>query len=234
MRIMMEEVIRREKAETWERVAQMERKVDHHEFKIQEHDKKFLDLEIAVAALNSRPSMTTSQPGSNSKWYSGSVTTRRETQGGRGDQKSRPSGLLSWARWTLATNRASLSQWCWARDSHRFTARVTVSLEKELKNVITSMIEERTEGLPIKNMAEDGFWPGPGFDKSPSQKARCRLLGDWHNAILAEVLNECGKVHGELTHTRRRGTSTGGGGNHGHLRTRLFKGIGHGVDGRNY
>ena len=33
-----------------------------------------------------------------------------------------------------------------ARDSHRFTARVTVSLEKELKNVITSMIEERTEG----------------------------------------------------------------------------------------
>ena len=42
-------------------------------------------------------------------------------------------------------------------------------------------------------MAEDGIWPGPGFDKSPSQKARCRLLGDWHNAILAEVLNECGK-----------------------------------------
>ena len=59
----MEEVIRREKAETWERVTQVEKKVDHHEFKIQEHGKKFLDLESAVAELKSRPSMIRSQPG---------------------------------------------------------------------------------------------------------------------------------------------------------------------------
>ena len=31
----MDEVIRREKAETWERVAQIEKKVNHHESKIQ-------------------------------------------------------------------------------------------------------------------------------------------------------------------------------------------------------
>ena len=62
MRITMEEVIRREKAETWERVAQIEKKVDHHESKIKEHDKKFLDLESAVAELKSRPSMTKSLP----------------------------------------------------------------------------------------------------------------------------------------------------------------------------
>ena len=58
-----QEVIRREKAETWERVVQIDKKVDHHEFKIQEHDKKFLDLESLVAELKSRPSMTRSQPG---------------------------------------------------------------------------------------------------------------------------------------------------------------------------
>ena len=37
--------------------------MDHHEFKIKEHDKKFLDLESAVAELKSRPSMTRSLPG---------------------------------------------------------------------------------------------------------------------------------------------------------------------------
>ena len=63
MRIVVEEVIRREKAETWEIVAQIEKKVDLHEFKIQEHDKKFLDLKSAVADLKSRPSKTRSQPG---------------------------------------------------------------------------------------------------------------------------------------------------------------------------
>ena len=91
-----------------------------------------------------------------------------------------------------------------ARDTSRFTIRVTPSMVRELKNVITSMIEERTVGLPIKNMVGDIIWPRPGFGKSPSQKARCRLLVDWHKAILAtleqkglkelvEVLNECWK-----------------------------------------
>ena len=59
-----------------------------------------------------------------------------------------------------------------ARDNYRFTIRVTPSMVKELKNVITSMIQERTEGLSIKNMAGDVIWLRPGFDNSPSQKAR--------------------------------------------------------------
>ena len=62
MRVMKEEVIRREKAETWERAALTEKKVDNHEVKVQEHDKKLLDLENAVAELNNRPSMSRSQP----------------------------------------------------------------------------------------------------------------------------------------------------------------------------
>ena len=37
--------------------------VDHHEFKVQEHDKKFLDLESAVAELKSRPYLIRSQLG---------------------------------------------------------------------------------------------------------------------------------------------------------------------------
>ena len=63
MRIMMEEVFRREKAEIWERVALIEKKVDNHEVRIQEHDRKFQDLENAVAELKSRPAAMKSQPG---------------------------------------------------------------------------------------------------------------------------------------------------------------------------
>ena len=52
--------------------------------------------------------------------------------------------------------------------------RVTASMVKELENVMTSTIEERTEGLSIKNMAGDVIWPRPAFDESPSQKVRFR------------------------------------------------------------
>ena len=89
------------------------------------------------------------------------------------------------------------------------------------------MIEERTEGLSIKNMAGNVIWPRPC-----SKKARYRLLGNWHNAILAiveqishndqlEVLKEDWKYTVSLRVVT--GTSE-----------RLFNGTGHGVDGRNY
>ena len=68
------------------------------------------------------------------------------------------------------------------RENYRFTIRVTPSKVRELQNVITSMIEERTEGLSIKNMAGDVAWPRPGCDTSPTQKACCRLLGNWRQA----------------------------------------------------
>ena len=56
--------------------------------------------------LKSRPALTRSQPGEGisdtSTRASGSMDWmgERNTRG-RGDQKSRPSGMLSWTRWTL-------------------------------------------------------------------------------------------------------------------------------------
>ena len=51
----------------------------------------------------------------------------------------------------------------------------------------TSMIEYRTAGLSLKNIAGDVIWPKPAYDLSPSRKARYRLLGDWQKAILTIV-----------------------------------------------
>ena len=163
MRITMEEVIRREKAETWERVAQIEKKVDHHESKIKEHDEKFLDLESEVAELRSRPSMTKSFPA-----------------GKDSETSTRASGSAEWVeqhvafqvcdyeeRSTRGTRRPEIESFrnaivdkvdpCYqsqifepsvlATDNYRFT------MVRELRDVITSMIEERTEGLSIKNIA---------------------------------------------------------------------------------
>ena len=62
MRAMMEEVIRHEKAETWEKVCLIKKKkVDTHEVKIQEHDSKFQDLENAVAVLKNQPTTIKSE-----------------------------------------------------------------------------------------------------------------------------------------------------------------------------
>ena len=58
---------------------------------------------------------------------------------------------------------------------------------KELKNVMTSMMEDRTEGLSVKSMAGETIWPKPTFEQSPTRKARCRLLEDWHKAIASIV-----------------------------------------------
>ena len=65
--------------------------------------------------------------------------------------------------------------------------RVTAQMVKELKDVMTSMMEERTEELSIKNMEGDTFWPKPTFEQSQIRKACYRLLGDWHKAITSIV-----------------------------------------------
>ena len=131
-------------------------------------------------------------------------------------------------RWILATSHESSNQLCW---QERTTGSPYVV--RELKNVITSMSEERTEGLSIKNMAGDFTWPRPGFDTSPTQKACCRLLGNWRQAIHfdsgAEGPGRASggserilEIHGGPTQTRSGRTSTSGGGGHEHLRTRLL------------
>ena len=74
-----------------------------------------------------------------------------------------------------------------ARENHKFTIRVTTSMLTELKNAITSTIEDSTKGLSIKNKVGDVIWPKPTFDLSPSREARNKLLGDWHKAIPAIV-----------------------------------------------
>ena len=76
-----------------------------------------------------------------------------------------------------------------ARDNDKFTIRVTAQMVKELKNVMTSKMEDRTEGPSPKNLAGETIWPKPSFEQSPKRKARNRLLGDWHTAI-TEVLHE--------------------------------------------
>ena len=53
------------------------------------------------------------------------------------------------------------------RDNYRFTMRVTASMVKELKNVITSMIEERTEGLSIKEHGRRRHLAKAGFRQEP-------------------------------------------------------------------
>ena len=76
-----------------------------------------------------------------------------------------------------------------ARDNDKLTIRVSAQMVKELKNVRTSKMEDRTEGLSVKNLVRETIWPKPSFEQSPTRKARNRLLGDWHTAI-TEVLNE--------------------------------------------
>ena len=61
-----------------------------------------------------------------------------------------------------------------ARDNFKFTVRVTARMVKELKNVMTSMLEDRTESREFgrrDSLAE------AGFAQSPSRKARYRVPG---------------------------------------------------------
>ena len=162
--------------------------MDNHEVKFQEHDRKFPDPENAVAELNSRRAMIRSQPASkkasgSADWVEQHVGFRvcdfeeRNTQGGsrRPEIEAFRNSLVD--RMDPCYQAHTFEPVVLARDNYKFTIRVTASMVKELNNVITSMIEERTEGLSIKNMAGDVIWPRPGFDQTPSQKARYRLLG---------------------------------------------------------
>ena len=93
-----------------------------------------------------------------------------------------------------------------ARDNFKFTVRMTAHMVKELKNVMTSMLEDRTES---RELGRRGGLAEAGFAQSPSRKARYRVLGDWHKAVTStvdhrrftaevEVLNEYWKCTASL------------------------------------
>ena len=54
MRVMMGEVIKKETAETLEKVCPIEKTVEAHETRLQDHDRKFQDLESAVTRAQDR------------------------------------------------------------------------------------------------------------------------------------------------------------------------------------
>ena len=99
MMTMMEEVIRREKAETWERVAQIEKKVDHDESKIKSMTRISSTWRVrwpSSKVVRRCPSLiregktripqrepVARQSGWSSTWLSGSANTRRDTRGTR-------------------------------------------------------------------------------------------------------------------------------------------------------
>ena len=111
----MEEVIRREKAETWETVAQIENKADNHEIKIQEDGKKILGL--GRAQKSTRFDQVSERRG---KLGYLDETQRLDGVGGTargilGDVVTRNRGLQECCRGQdghFATKHVSLSQWC--------------------------------------------------------------------------------------------------------------------------
>ena len=77
MRATVEDVVRRGKAETWEKVCPIEKIVDTHEVKIQEHYGRFQDLENAVADQPADGNSDTStRAGGSSDWVEQHVAFR--------------------------------------------------------------------------------------------------------------------------------------------------------------